>query len=357
MVSIPKPDFHHGLLDLNQLLTRGHAALLPHTPEWFSPNCLPYRFDGGASCATWLQFLNEVLESDAERIALLQEWFGYCLIPDTRQQKFLVLEGEGANGKTVVLDVLTGVVGVENVSQVPLEVFGQRFQLTSTLGKLVNIASEVEGLGSVAEGTLKQFTGGDRMYFDRKGIAGLEAYPTARLTLAANNRPRFRDKSMGLWRRMIVMPFRVTIPEERRDLTLTERLLTELPGIFNWAVEGLRRLRAQGRLTMPLVCREVIEEYRRKSNPARLFLEDRCRKNLKAHVAVGELYGEYAEWTRAFGHKPLAETQFGKEVRRAFPHMQRKKRGPKGQRYWAYVGIRFLRPQGPLAPQVVQVVP
>ena len=88
----------------------------------------------------------------------MQEWVGYTLTPDTSQQKFLVAEGEGANGKTVFLETHTQLLGPENVSHVPLEMFGMRFQLTSTLGKLANICSEVGEIDRVAEGTLKQFT-------------------------------------------------------------------------------------------------------------------------------------------------------------------------------------------------------
>ena len=122
------------------------------------------------------------------------------------------MEGEGANGKSVVCEILTAMLGEENVSNVPLEIFGERFQLAASLGKLANIASEVGELKSVAEGFLKQFTGGDRMLFDRKGLLPIHARPTARLVLATNNRPRFSDRSAGLWRRMILLPFNVTIP-------------------------------------------------------------------------------------------------------------------------------------------------
>jgi putative DNA primase/helicase len=116
-----------------------------------------------------------------------------------------------------LLDVLTALLGEENVSQVPLEMFGQRFQLTPTIDKLANICAEVGEISAVAEGVLKQFTAGNRMYFDRKGIPGIERYPTARLILATNNRPRFRDRSMGIWRRILLVPFRFTVPPTKQD--------------------------------------------------------------------------------------------------------------------------------------------
>jgi hypothetical protein len=87
-------------------------------------------------CPRWLRFLEEVLEGDKDRISLLQEWFGYCLTHDTSLHAFMVLEGSGANGKSVVCEILTKMLGVDNVSNVPLEVFADRFQLATTLGKL-----------------------------------------------------------------------------------------------------------------------------------------------------------------------------------------------------------------------------
>ena len=300
----------NGLLDLDKLLA-GHAnALRGHTPEWFSTACLPFEFSAEATCSQWLDFIEQVLEGDKERIDLLQEWFGYCLTPDTAQQKFLVLEGEGSNGKSVVCEVLTALLGPENVSQVPLELFGQRFQLTPTLGKLVNIASEVGEIDRVAEGTLKAFTSGDRMYFDRKGIPGIEAYPTARLVLSTNNRPRFSDRSEGIWRRMLLLPFRITIPYKEQDRQLTAKLREELPGIFVWAVEGLRRLRDNGHFSEPGVCRQALDDYQSESNPARHFLRECYCESADRETPSAKLYEEYRNWCDRNGYKPSAENSF-----------------------------------------------
>jgi len=157
--------------------------LRSHTPDWFSPVFVPYDFDPKATCPRWLQFLDEALEGDAERIAIIQEWFGYCLTADTRFHAFLIVEGDGANGKSVLLDTLANLLGPANVSRVPLEIFGERFQLMPTFGKLANIAPEVDNV-KLAESTIKQFVGGDPIYVDRKGRDGIEFRPTARLVVA-----------------------------------------------------------------------------------------------------------------------------------------------------------------------------
>lgn len=329
----------NGLLDLDALVAGQTAETIPLTPEWFSPVYLPYGYDMIAQCPRWLEFVKEVLEKDEERITLLQQWFGYCLTQDTSQQRFLVLEGEGANGKSVVCDVLTSLLGQDNVSHVPLEMFGSRFQLTTTLGKLANIAPEVGELDKAAEGFLKAFTSGDRMYFDRKGLIGVDAYPTARLVLATNNRPRFTDRSSGLWRRMILLPFHVTIPENRQNPHLAEELRAELPGIFCWAVIGLFRLRQSGRFTIPTVCGDALEEYRVESNPARGFLLECCSMEIAARTPCATVYSRYAAWCKANGYHPLGEKMLGKEVVRVYPDVRRRRPGSDGNRQYTYEGL------------------
>jgi P4 family phage/plasmid primase-like protien len=336
----------NGILDMDALLAGKGDCLQPHTPLWFSPVCLSYPFDPRAACETWTRTLYHNLENDGERIALLQEWFGYMLLPDTSQQKFLVCEGEGSNGKSVVCAVLEAMLGKENVSHVALEVFGQRFQLTPTLGKLANISADVGELEKTAEGFLKSYTGGDTMTFDRKGLPPIDAAPTARLTIAANNRPRFSDRSSGLWRRMMVIPFKVEIADGDKihgmDKPAWWIASGELSGVFNWAVAGLYRLRKQGRFTQSTLCQEALADYRVESNPARGFLEEYCEANSLDKTESQELYDAYKTWCGKNGYRPLGEKIFGKEVKRVFPNAEKKRLGPRGDRFYAYQGVTFF---------------
>ena len=344
----PKPDRHirylalsNGLVDSDALLAGETVTPLPHTPDWFSPTCLPYVYNLDGDCQRWTHFVDEVMEGDADRIALIQEWFGYCLTPDTSQQKFLLICGEGRTGKTVTLDVLTALLGADNVAHVPVELFDRRFQLTPTVGKLANIATEVGEISRGAEAVLKAFTSGDRMYFDRKGITGVQAIPTARLAFAANNLPRFADRSSGLWRRMLLVPYRVVIPEAQQDRHLLDTLLQELPGIFNWAVAGLRRLRARGHFTEPSVCRDALDAYRTESNPAQAFLDEWTYAHPTSRTGCAVLYERYRSWSKEHGYPPLDAGQFGKEVARCYPGVQRR-RGPTAReqrRPYEYVGL------------------
>jgi putative DNA primase/helicase len=338
----------NGLVDLDQLMQSGESELRPHTAAWFSPVKLPYSYSPKAECQTWLEVVHKNLCGDEELIALWQEWCGLCLIPaasfrTATFQKFVVLEGEGNNGKSVFLAVLRGLVGADNVSAVPLEMFGNRFSLIATLGKLVNVVAECGEIDKIAEGHLKAFTAGDAMQFEQKHKPAFSAIPTARLVLATNNRPRFSDKSGGLWRRMLLIPMEATISDVDRIIGMDTvdwwQQQNQFSGVFNWAVEGLKRLFKQGGFTVANAVTEAVAEYKLEMNPARTFLEEHYQTALECHVVTKNVYSAYKEWCKENGYMPLASGTFGKEIRRAFPHVREGQISDAGTRKRGYQGI------------------
>ena len=311
----------NGLLDVDAYLA-GETKLHSHHPRWFSTVVLDYPWEPTTACPEWLKALDLTFESDAERIQLLQEWFGYCLLPWTDLQAFLILFGEGNNGKSVILGCLEAMLGLDNVSHVPLEKFADRFSLTQTLGKLANIVSEMPELDKAAEGTLKTFVSGERMTFDRKHLDPIEAIPTARLAFATNNLPRFSDRSNGVWRRLVLQVCNATIPAGKRVLGMDKAAWWtrsgELPGILAWALEGLKRLRQTNRFTQPATCRTAIGHYQTDCNPARKFLLDYYEYCPGKRTSCSEVYARYRNWCESNGYCALASGPFGKEVFRSF---------------------------------------
>lgn len=333
----------NGVLNVDALLRGETDVLVPHSPLWFSANCLPYDFDPNANCPLFLRFLERSLEGDRERIAILQEFAGYCLSPTLSYQKFLFNVGEGANGKSVFCAALRAMLGTENVTAVPLEQFGLPYSLYPTLGKLANIASEVGEIDRAAEGILKAFTSGDPMQLNRKYRDLVTASPTAKLVFASNNLPRFSDKSDGLWRRMILMQWQVVIPEGERvrgmDTPEWWRDKNELPGILLWAIAGLHRLQDQDGFTQSQSCAAGLDAYRLESNPARTFLLQEYQVDLASYVKCLDVYENYVKWCNATGHTPMADSSFGKEVGRAFKPVDKKNKQEAGERFNAYFGI------------------
>jgi putative DNA primase/helicase len=331
----------NGLLNIEEAQNGSPYALCRHTPYWFSTVYTPVMFEPKAACPRWTQFLNEALECDPERIAIVQEFFGYCLTPDARFQTFLIVEGEGANGKSVLLDTLGNLLGPGNVSHLPLEAFGERFQLGATQGKLANISPEVDNV-RLSEGIIKQFVGGDAVYVDRKGLAPISFRPTARLVISTNNKPTINDRSNGFWRRALLVPFRVAVAPEKRVRDLADKVLrAELSGILNWSLVGRRRLYLQDGFTESTVAKEAADRYRASSNPEREFLTDCYEVGLAAEFVVkADVYGQYKVWAESQGHKVLDAGAFATEVKRAFPQVTDPRLTIDGKRPRVWQGIR-----------------
>jgi phage/plasmid-associated DNA primase len=165
------------------------------------------------------------------------------------------------------------------------------------------------------------------MTFDRKNIAPIEALPTARLTLVTNNKPRFRDRSNGIWRRLLLLVFNVGILKKDRILGADKPqwwvASGELPGMLVWALEGLRRLMEQKKFTEPKESTVEIAEYRLDSHPELRFFDEHCRHAPGKHVAQSALYLYYRHWCDGNGYPyPLAANMLGKELVKYFPHLR-----------------------------------
>lgn len=275
----------NGLLNLEAALAGLKDVLTPHTPDWFTFTSWSVQFDRTAACPRWQEFLDEVLPNRDDQ-HLLQEYVGYCLTFDTRLHKFLILRGEGSNGKSVTIDVVIQTIGVTNVTNIGLERFLDKFALARSIGKLANVVSEIGPMRGPVEGILKAIVSGDPISVEFKNQTPFDARPTVRLLFATNVLPPFNDRSDGLWRRLLILPFNVAIPEDRQDPKLAEKICAaELPGVFNWALAGLKRLRQQARFTQTEATRQAVEEHRRACNPERQFLDESCVAGAEHAVA------------------------------------------------------------------------
>lgn len=320
--------FANGLLDLDRWLEDGTTDLMDFDPRWFSAVTFGYNYDPDATCPQWMEFL-ETSVPDQEVRLLLQEWAGYCMVFDHRYEKMLLIEGSGANGKSVFLSGMMALLGLANCSTVGIDAFSRQFDLWNTVGKLVNIIDDVEKVDSVAEGRLKSFITGQPIYFDRKNQPGVTTSPTARMMVAANERPRLGDKSDGIWRRLMIAPFSVTIPHHKRRLGMNDHkwweASGELPGIANWALEGLARLRAQKGFIEPQVSLDALRDYRETNNPVTVFLADHIVEDPAGRVPCNDLYELYVGWCRDDGLRPLSHLSFQKQLQAVFPKVERKR--------------------------------
>ncbi|VTR93285.1 Predicted ATPase OS=uncultured Gemmatimonadales bacterium HF0770_11C06 PE=4 SV=1 [Gemmata massiliana] len=335
----------NGLIDVAELLARGTTTVLPATPLFFTPAALPVKFEPGTQCPKFEAFLGRITDGDTERAAVLQEMAGYLLRYDSHFQTFFVLSGDGSNGKSTFLAALRALVGDWNYSSVPLEEFGERFALSSTLGKLVNAVAEVGEMDRVAEAKLKSFVSGDLMSFDRKNKTPLHTRPTARLLLLTNTLPRFADRTEGVWRRYQLVPFTAVISDSERVRGMSEpewwAASGELPGILNWALAGLCRLYRQGHFTASRTCEAAKTEHRELCNPHRQFLDEHVKAAPHAQLRTTELFAAYVEWCRQRRYLPLSDGNFGGELRKAFREVRKARPREGRERQHVYVGVTW----------------
>jgi putative DNA primase/helicase len=252
----------NGLLHLPSLL-RGRSTLLPHTPTFFTVNALSYDYQPNATCPHWERFLSELWGDDIESIQTLQEWFGYLLLPDTRQQKFLMLVGPARSGKGTIARVVRAMLGAENVASPTLRSLSGTFGLWGLLGKLLAIvpdASAARTSDNLVE-LIKSLTGEDALDIERKNLSPLSSVNLkVRLMVIANQLPGMNDCSGALGQRILALETkRSWVGKEDRQLT--DRLLAELPGILCWSMDGWRRLRKRGHFRQPRSSQHVVEYY------------------------------------------------------------------------------------------------
>jgi putative DNA primase/helicase len=309
--------FDNGLFDVNT------GEIHCHGPLWFSEYILPFEYNPKATCPEWLRFLGGVFSKDKERVDLLQEWFGYCLTPDTSQHKALNLYGPPRAGKGTTAEIQAKLLGTDNVSRQRLERFGQRFQYIPVIGKLLNICEEAARM-NVDE--VKSYIGGDSLVSEDKNGPHTVFKPTARLIITSNHQLQFDDTSGAMDARLIILGFDHDHTGSE-DLGLQDRLAAELPGIFNWALEGLRRLRKQGRFTIPAASREAGEELRLSNNPTEGWMAERYEKlpvdsdNRGDWVSTSLAYEDYLDFCECEGIQPRerwSKTRLTKEIRDHF---------------------------------------
>jgi len=292
----------------------------PHSSNWFSITSLPTRYEPKAGKPVrWLKVLSELLQKDDDRIATIQELFGVCLDRKATFKYLVALLGEGDNGKSVVLAVLRALLGERNVASTSIRRITQdKFALFTLYGKLANVVGDEGFFESADEGTLKTITGEDLVPFEDKYRSGFFDVNRCKTVFSCNTLPRFSDRSNGIWNRLVVVPFSYTVPDEKKnpDLLKPSYWAEELPGLLNWALDGLARFRANGRLTLSLASARAGDEARLDSQHHRRFLIEHYEFTPEQFAHGQEVYDHYRQWMRDQGleRSTVSQPVFLKEI-------------------------------------------
>jgi putative DNA primase/helicase len=337
----------NGLLHLPSLAD-GRGLLLPPSAKFFARNALGYDYRPDApEPKEWLSFLRQVWPDDHQAIDALQEWCGYCLTTDTRQQKILMLVGPRRGGKGTIARVLTRIIGSENVCAPTLGSLGTNFGLQPLLGKTLAIVSDARLSGrtdvAVVTERLLSISGEDGQTVDRKHMSAVTHRLPVRFMILTNELPRLSDASGALVGRLLVL--RLTESwYGREDTRLTDRLLAELPGILLWAIEGWRRLRERGRFMQPKSAGDMIHDLEDLSSPISAFVRDECWVGPEHRVSVSALFEVWRLWCERVGRKEAGTLHtFGRDLRAALPSLairQHRVKDEKVRRVYFGIGLR-----------------
>jgi putative DNA primase/helicase len=320
--------------------TESHA-LHPHAPEHYFTSQLPIEYAASATCPRWLQALDEWFPdaADATNAAAdyLAEAVGYSLTADMRHQMAWMLVGDGGNGKDKFLNVLRALAGDGHHALDLAMLARSPYGLAYIPGKRLITCTESPD-HTVAAAYIKRMISGETVEARRLRGDNFNFKPICKIWWAVNDKPTVNDSSYGFWRRWTIVPFTATFDGVKceRDEDLDAKLIAELPGIFNWAMGGLARLRARGRFAPPPQFTAATEEYRRDQSSVALFAEDACVRDGSDTLAV--LYAAYREYCRACGYDAKGRLQFGADLVRLGATRDR---GTGGVRRYSGIRVRL----------------
>lgn len=309
--------------------------MLPHSRDYFSSIQMAYPYDEKATCPHWNSFIEDITAGDQNRHNLLQEMFGYCLTKDVRYQKCFCLIGNGANGKSVLLTILEAMVGEANTSHIEIAFLQSDFQRIKLFNSLVNICNDMKTDVSGTESFFKAIVAGDPINGCYKGENFVDFRPFCKMVFSANRMLTAKEVDYSFLRRFCFVEFPIKFVDEptgaanemKKDPTVVQDLLKELPGIFNWAISGLHCLREQGKFTETADQTQMTRELVTMANPLLSFVEDvigNGAPHWAGTVNKNEVYEKYNEWCRMTNTIPMSARSFWPRLRPLFPYLEKR---------------------------------
>lgn len=298
----------------NGLFHTEQNLLIPHSLGFFTLNSLPFAYNPAAQCPTWMKFLSDLWPDDQESIDCLQEMFGYILSGDSSQQKFFNVIGPRRSGKGTINKVLVSLLGQHNTVAPQLEELCDTFGLQPWIGKLLASFTDArapERNRSAVVSQLLRIVGGDTVTVNRKNKESWSGYLPTRIVIYSNEALQLTENSNALTGRMIVFKMSNSF-YGKEDTHLADKLTKELPGIFNWSIEGQqRRLARNGaRFVQPTTGRELLELMEELGNPIGSFVADALTYDLDGHAQKDDIFACWKRWSVAKNIPPGNDLTF-----------------------------------------------
>lgn len=274
--------------------------------------------------AVWLDFLNDIFAGDQKVIRYIQKALGCSLTGSTREQIMFILFGKGRNGKSIFVEVISEILGdYSNNMQAKSLMVKKNDNVNTDIARLskarfVTSSEPNEGF-RFDEGLIKQLTGGDKVTARFLYAEEFEYTPKFKIWVSTNHKPIIRGTDDGIWRRLVLIPFDVQIPEEKVDKDLKYKLLREAPAILNWMAEGAYMWMQEG-LEMPDKLKAASKAYRTEMDVIEQFIEDECKRVDDGKVKANELYELYKRWANDNGNYKMSNKDFGKKMKEKFKY-------------------------------------
>lgn len=317
------------------------GSLRPADPADLITHLAPVDYEPTSACPRWETFLARVLPDPKVR-AFLQRSVGYSLTGSMAEQCLWILWGSGRNGKSTFLTTLQAVLG-DYAMQAPLSMLVDRrrdaapFDLADLPGRRLVAMAETEEVGHLAEGVIKQLTGGEPMRARNLYGDFFEFEVQAKIWLSTNHKPTVRGEDDGIWRRIHLVPFSERIDDSELDPELSLRLKDELAGILAWAVRGCVAWQAEG-LRPPRAVVDATLEYRNDQSVLARFVTDACVTDARAMAEKKALYRAYVAWCDEEGLAPLSQPRLSKVLKERGVREGRPRHG--GSHCWVGLGLR-----------------
>lgn len=333
--NLPKPDHPREKVYIN--LKNGTFEITPSGNRLrdfeqsnFITYQLPFEYDPEAKATLFFKYLNRVLP-DKERQAILSEYLGYVFIRTStlKLEKTLLLYGTGANGKSVFYEIVRSLFGAHNTSEYSLQSLtdDKGYYRAMIANKLVNYASEING--KLEASIFKQLVSGEPVEARLPYGNPFTLTEYAKLIFNCNDLPKDVEQTEAFFRRFIIIPFEVTIPESEQDKQLAQKIIAnELSGVFNWVLNGLQRLLVQKQFTHCEAVQRAREQYERESDSVKLFIDEMgYRSSSVGYVQIKILYIEYRVFCSEAGYKPVNKTNCIRRLTNSGFFVERKNHG------------------------------